>query len=68
MYNDNPCYKCTSRYSICHTECPKYVEWSKKNSEKRKERMKQYLLDDDVSGIEAVRAKRIARHRGVQII
>lgn len=29
----NPCYQCEERQLGCHSNCPKYIEWSNKNKQ-----------------------------------
>jgi len=40
----NPCWKCTERYSGCHSVCEKYKAFAEENEKRKMERYKSFPL------------------------
>lgn len=63
--NDTPCYKCEDRVLGCHSTCEAYIQFDKRNQERREKHLEEFLMSQDfVDNRErSIKLHRIERYR-----
>ena len=54
--NNTPCYGCTERHDLCHSECDKYLAFKEKNENMRSEQRERLDINYTLSRLHYHRA------------